>query len=147
MDIKTIMTHARFWRNVKIVPYANSNQCWEWQASKLPNGYGIASIGNGDTMLAHRYVASMSQDITDNVVMHSCDNPACVRPDHLVVGTQKDNMKDMINKGRKNTKVNHTIVRDIRTRTLTRKEYAAKYNISEHTVGDIQRRYVWKHVD
>ena len=146
MDKKTLMAQARFWNNVKIISHSNSNQCWEWQGSKLPNGYGVTTDGVGNTVLAHRYVAGLTGNIHGQVVMHVCDNPACVRPDHLFVGSQADNMQDMLNKQRKTSKANHSIVRDIRTKTLTRAEYATKYNISEYTVGDIQRRTTWKHV-
>lgn len=141
---KNIMSQARFWNNVNIVPQSNSFQCWEWQAAKLPNGYGIASIGNGETMLAHRYVASLSSDITNQIVLHTCDNPLCVRPDHLIVGTQQDNINDMIAKSRKYTKLSIQQVRDIRTKSHTRKEYATKYSISLYTVGEIQRNQTWK---
>ena len=143
MKINDVLTQARFWNNVKVIPDSNSNQCWEWQAATLSNGYGIASIGNGETMLAHRFVASLSEDITDQVVLHRCDNPRCVRPDHLIVGTQKLNIADMYSKRRNNSKVNIEIVRDIRTKTKSRKEYAEQYQISEYTVGQIQRRETW----
>ena len=137
------MTQARFWNKVNVIPQSNSAQCWEWQGGTLPNGYGVASIGQSKTMLAHRFVASLTSDITDKVVIHSCDNPLCVRPDHLIVGSQQDNIDDMFAKGRNSAKVNPVIVKDIRTKFLTRPEYAAKYGISIHTVGEIQRRQTW----
>lgn len=143
MKIADVMVQARFWNNVKVIPQSNTSQCWEWQGAKMPNGYGIASVGSGKTELAHRFVAGLSQDITDKTVLHSCDNPCCVRPDHLTVGSQKDNIDDMIAKGRKNTKLNIHSVRDIRTQQLTRTEYALKYGVSLYTVGEIQRGKTW----
>lgn len=143
MDNTQIMTQARFWNKVKVIPQSNSSQCWEWQGATMPNGYGIASIGNGQTMLAHRYAASLSNNIQGQVVMHSCDNPKCVRPDHLIVGTQKGNIDDMIIKERKHSKLSIINVKDIRSKRLSRVEFAKLYNISEYTVGEIQRKNTW----
>jgi hypothetical protein len=143
MDIKDIETQARFWKKVSVVPQSNSDACWEWKGGTMPNGYGVASIGKSQTMLAHRFAASLTQDITDKTVLHRCDNPLCVRPSHLVVGSQQDNMQDMYEKERSNNKLDAVAVRDIRTKTLSRPEYAKKYNITEGTVGDVQRRYTW----
>lgn len=79
--------------------------CWEWLGGKYPRGYGhVALLGEN---LAHRvsyriYVG----DIPDGLyVLHRCDNPSCVNPDHLFVGDQSDNMKDMEMKGRTNRAV------------------------------------------
>lgn len=141
MNRKDIMSQARFWTHVDVITHSNSSQCWEWKGGKLPNGYGMA---NG--VLAHRFVASQFGDIEGKVVRHICDNPSCVRPDHLEIGTQKENLDDMSNKGRRSSKVNPKIVKDIRTKFLTREEYARKYGISECTVGDIQRYATWKWV-
>lgn len=146
MNNKDIMTQARFWNKVDIVPESNSQACWLWTGGTLPNGYGVASIGESKTMLAHRFAASLSNDITDKVVLHKCDNPLCVRPDHLIVGTQQDNISDMYNKQRQNSKLDIAAVRDIRTKTLTRKQYALKYQISVYTVGEIQRGKTWQYV-
>ena len=146
MDIKQLMTLASFRNNVKIIPYSNSDACWEWQGGSLPNGYGVASIGSSKTELAHRFIAGFLEDVKDKVVLHTCDNPCCVRPDHLRVGTQQDNMRDMFNKDRSNSKLNRTAVLDIRTRILSRPEYAKKYGIAVGTVGDIQRKSTWKHI-
>jgi hypothetical protein len=143
MNVKDIETQARFWNKVKVIPQSNSDACWEWQGGTMPNGYGVASIGESETMLAHRFAASLTQDIKDQTVLHTCDNPLCVRPSHLVVGSQKDNMRDMFDKERSNNKLNAAAVRDIRTKTLSRPEYAAKYGISEYTVGEVQRGKTW----
>jgi hypothetical protein len=147
MDKDTLMTIARFWNKVKIVPESNSDACWEWQGGKLNNrngqNYGIASIGKSKTELAHRFVARLTEDIDNQVVQHRCDNPLCVRPDHLVVGDQKQNMQDMYRKGRANVKLDRVKVLDIRSRMLSRAEYAKKYNVSEYTIGEVQRGTTW----
>lgn len=150
MDKGKLMTIARFWNKVKIVPESNSDACWEWQGGTLNNrsghNYGVASIGHSKTELAHRFVAGLTDNIEGRVVQHTCDNPICVRPDHLIVGDQKDNLLDMYQKGRNNTKLDRVKVLDIRTKSLTREEYAKKYNITVGTVGDVQRGTVWKWV-
>ena len=140
------MTVARFWNKVKVIPESNSDACWEWQGATMPNGYGVASIGKSETQLAHRFSAGLTQDIEGQTVLHVCDNPLCVRPDHLRVGTQQDNINDMISKGRKNTKLNRVAVLDIRSRQLSRPEYALKYGVTVGTIGDVQRRRVWQHI-
>ena len=81
--------------------------CWIWTASKYRNGYGHFTIREGfnkyKSTLAHRLVFRLtypSIDITNKVIRHACDNRSCVNPRHLLVGSQKDNIHDCINKGR-----------------------------------------------
>ncbi len=80
------------------------DQCWEWQGARHRNGYGKIGTGGhtGGTSLAHRVIwAEANGPIPDGmVIMHACDNPPCVNPSHLVIGTQSDNMHDKIRKGR-----------------------------------------------
>ena len=77
--------------------------CIEWQAGTSPKGYGVICIPGGGTALAHRVAYS---EATGNpippgiVVMHSCDNPPCVNPDHLAERTHADNVRDREAKGR-----------------------------------------------
>lgn len=91
--------------------------CWNWQGPKTAKGYGrIAGVvidgvrhtENERAMLAHRVAWLLyrgpippSASAHGTVVMHKCDNPACVNPHHLMLGTQADNVRDMIEKGRK----------------------------------------------
>jgi hypothetical protein len=76
--------------------------CWEWQASTNNIGYGM--IRDGKKMrTAHRVSYEEHNNIripNHLVVMHSCDNPKCINPQHLSLGTRSDNTKDMISKGR-----------------------------------------------
>lgn len=78
--------------------------CWEWVGCKLPSGYGKLTK-NKKTWLAHRYAfTEMCGKIPDGmVVMHKCDNPSCCNPEHLSIGTHKDNQHDSISKGRSYT--------------------------------------------
>lgn len=75
--------------------------CWNWIGSKDYKGYGNFTL-NGQSMRAHRaaYVLFKGPIPEGLVVMHACDNPSCVRPSHLSTGTYKDNMADMVKKGR-----------------------------------------------
>lgn len=88
----------RFWEKVE-----KTEGCWLWTASTR-NGYGqIALGGRGNPVLyAHRVSYEMHHGpIPDGlVVMHTCDVRSCVRPDHLTVGTQAENLADMVAKGR-----------------------------------------------
>lgn len=87
----------RFWAKVN-----KSDDCWEWTACKNSAGYGQIRI-NGKAELAHRVSWELANGpIPDAMyVLHRCDNPSCVRPDHLFLGTSSDNTQDMISKGRR----------------------------------------------
>jgi hypothetical protein len=147
-------TQARFWQHVDVKHHSNSNECWLWTgATNAPPGnsqaYGVAGIGQGKTMLAHRYVAQCKgDDITGKVVTHICDNRLCVRPSHLYTATQQYNMIDMMKKNRKSTtKLTIDAVKDIRSQRISRKEFAILYGVSYCTIGDVQRGNVWTWVD
>lgn len=94
----------RFWSKVK-----KTDGCWEWQASKDKKGYGCFRVG-GRIEYAHRVAYSLANGIellwegydSQSSVRHSCDNPACVNPSHLLLGTHTDNMRDCVSRGRKN---------------------------------------------
>lgn len=148
MNNLELETQARFWQHVDVKNHSNDQNCWLWTGAQNGRGYGIASIGNGKTMLAHRFVALLKGDqlLPDSVVTHICDNPLCVRPSHLHTADQKYNMHDMHAKGRGRIKLTIDIVKDIRTKRISRKDFATLYNISEFTVGDVQRRNVWSWV-
>jgi hypothetical protein len=79
----------------------NTTGCMEWQGSTGSFGYGEAII-DGRHWRVHRAIFNFLVDpVSGNVdVLHRCDNPKCINPDHLFVGTHSDNMKDMVTKGR-----------------------------------------------
>lgn len=89
---------ARFWQFVD-----KSGDCWVWTGARNKAGYGRFGQG-GDTRMVYAHRASYELHYgpvpTGMFVCHTCDNPSCVRPDHLFVGTRGDNMRDAHQKGR-----------------------------------------------
>lgn len=79
----------------------DSNGCWIWQKSKNEKGYGRIQV-KGKMWAAHRLSFTLSKGniLKGMVVCHSCDNPSCINPDHLWLGTMGENMLDMMKKGR-----------------------------------------------
>lgn len=90
----------------------DDNGCWNFNGCKTKDGYGRVKRG-GVNYMAHRYALSvhLGRPIGEGlVVMHSCDNPSCVNPEHLSEGTQADNIRDCIEKGRGNRSgSNHSV--------------------------------------
>lgn len=102
MPRKKIPVEIRFWPQVHI-PKDEPNACWEWTGVKQKAGYGRIWL-NGRFVGAHRvaWMIHHQKEIPDGMlVCHHCDNPSCVRPDHLFLGTVRDNSLDMMSKGRK----------------------------------------------
>lgn len=83
------------------------NGCWEWTGGKNRQGYGQIGIGSrksGGRKTARAHRVSYSEFIGEipdgHDVCHSCDNPSCINPEHLFIGTESDNMRDMYSKNR-----------------------------------------------
>ena len=89
---KLLPINNRFWNNI-----LKKAKCWEWQGLKFPSGYG--RIGQ---KYAHRFSYELYYDKIPKgmCVCHTCDNPSCVNPEHLWIGTRADNNRDRVKKGR-----------------------------------------------
>jgi len=122
--------------------------CWNFTGHKNPRGYGLFSW-KGKQMLAHRFSwLHHKGDIPEgHGVLHHCDNPSCVSPDHLFTGTHADNMADMYKKGRSHDRTANrnaaklTVEETLAIRSDCRRQVdiAADYGISQQTVSDISR--------
>jgi hypothetical protein len=149
----------RFWR---FVDKSDDDSCWNWFGQKI-NGYGRISLGAKSLASdgSHRVSWKMhnKQEIPKGMfVMHSCDNPSCVNPKHLSLGTPKDNSDDMIAKGRKKQVIHigekngksiikPEIVRFIRSSDLSHAELARQLNISNGCVRSVRSKRTWKHIE
>lgn len=163
MSVKRIhgTLEERFWPKVSI---AGADECWEWQAARDDFGYG--RFGRR-SLRAHRMSYAMAHgEIPDGLcVLHRCDNPPCVNPAHLFLGTRQDNAADMnkkrrhwvysgkvvVPRGERHPKTTLTTrqVKAIRRRYAngeTQVALAAKFGVTQQSVSDIVRRRVWTHV-
>lgn len=133
--------------------------CWLWVRSLFSSGY--AQCGhNGKNWRAHRLMWTLTNGaIPDGkIIMHTCDTPRCVNPQHLRIGTLLDNNRDMVAKGRArhprgsehgNAKIDEGDVRSIRERCAAGENQhtiADDYGISNKTVSKISRRERWAHI-
>ena len=124
--------------------------CWLWTAARTKAGYGL--IGKGSRLhYAHRLAWEWHHGKEPGRlrVLHQCDNPACVRPSHLFIGTQGDNVADMLAKGRQASKLSADQVRKIRLLRLVgipRAAVAATFDITTSMVSAITNRRNWAHV-
>lgn len=147
-----------------------TENCWEWTGVKTPEGYGVLSIGGrgrSRNVVASRLSFQLFKgEIPAGLnVCHKCDNRGCVNPEHLFVGTQLDNIRDMIRKGRSNytgalnprkgeahgmSKLTEADVREIRSTykryVVTRPMLAKKFGVSRDIIGSVLCWEIWKHV-
>lgn len=156
--VRSLPAEERFWAYVKKLP--GENACWEWQKFKGPKGYGVFGTGGcGKTELAHRYGYRLQNgDFPEDLqVLHKCDNPSCVRGDHLFVGTHMDNMNDRDSKGRqpRGSRAGAAILTEDQVRGIRfKREYyktplktlAQEYGVAPTTISGITNYRKWKHV-
>jgi hypothetical protein len=153
---KEIMKSATIERfNEGFIPEPNSG-CWLWVRSISRNGNGYGFFKLGEERTAHRSSWIIFRGIipAGKFVLHKCDTPSCVNPDHLFLGSQKDNILDMYKKHREGTsysggrtpieycKSNHLIMKDFYTYPNGKKE-CAKCRIKRHKTSNKNwRKYV-----
>lgn len=132
----------RFWAKVD-----KTGECWLW-TSQLRNGYGLFRF-QGSVISAHRFSYSLVDSLEkSDVICHSCDTPACVRPDHLFKGTHQINMNDMRAKGRGRQALTNDQIADIRSRELTNticRDLAEEFDVSVSLIKGVLdgSRYAW----
>ena len=147
-------TH-RFWAKVE-----KTGTCWIWTAAKNSAGYGVFHPSKHPLIGAHRW--ALSQELgrplaPTEFACHRCDNPACVRPEHLFVGTHEENMADMVAKGRSavgERKVRTAKLRDWQVVAMRNeaasgaplRDLAARYGIAKSGVCSIIRGDRWSHL-
>lgn len=141
----------RFFRRFKV----SSLGCWLWNAHCDKDGYGVLP-GNRENIRAHRFSYLYHYGPIDNgaVICHKCDNPGCVNPDHLFVGTTKENCQDMLSKGRdkivgsrnNKAKLTEDEIIEIRESNISYVILAGYYGVSVSTIKKIKSRTSWRHV-
>lgn len=147
----------RFWERVEI---RGPDECWLWTGRKLRDGYGQI-WSKGKLIRTHRLSWELTKGkIPDGLcVLHNCpggDNPACVNPKHLFLGTQEENIKDMVNKGRQSgaigehngrAKLTVCLVNEIRElfkTGLNKQQLANRFGVSRSQIYSIVTGLEWK---
>jgi DNA-directed RNA polymerase specialized sigma24 family protein len=144
----------RFWIKVEKTPV-----CWLWTAARFENGYGAFRLNNKQRrahIVSYEWLVGPTNGLQ---VCHSCDVKHCVRPEHLFLGTQSDNIIDMFQKGRQRerrgeisnwAKLTEDEVREIRRLYaddgLFQREIADMFDITQGAVSQIVLRKHWSHV-
>lgn len=133
--------------------------CWEYDGCRCRDGYGM--IWNRGTMIgAHRaaYDLCIGDIPIDMKVLHTCDNPACVNPSHLWLGTDQDNANDKVIKGRqgclRGSQLSHAKLNEIQVieikeliaKQYSQREIARMYDVSQGTIAAINQGRLWRHV-
>lgn len=136
---------------------AKESGCWEWTGIRdTKNGYGVINLkGSSSGTRAHRfsYVMHKGEIPAGLIVRHKCDNPCCVNPEHLELGTPADNTGDAVAKARHvhgekmhTAKLTEQDVLDIRGSSLSSKELALKYGVDYTNIWSIRAGKTWKHL-
>lgn len=142
---------VRFWQMV-----SKSTTCWNWTGSTYPHGHGMFNIHWGKSPIrAHRFSWEIHRGRIPSgmCVLHKCDVPACVNPEHLFIGTQLDNVRDMISKkrhafgernGHSKLKIRDILLIRKLWPSLPQYKLAKKFGIDQGHVSNIIRGKAWK---
>ena len=151
-----MLTHKQvslFWSKVDI---GNPDDCWPYTGRTDSWGYGSVRLENKQTA-AHRVAWILTDgDIPKGLlVCHHCDNPPCCNPEHLFLGTNYDNVQDMVKKGRQikgedsiKSKLNEDQVKEIRKLKplFSHSQLGAIFGVSRSAIYHIVKRHTWKHI-
>lgn len=144
------------------VEFEPNSGCWLWSGGINERGYGIIGLGTREMGVAKAHRVSWEQHngpLPDGAnVLHKCDTPACVNPDHLFLGTLADNARDMVRKGRNKmpdnrgeraswSKLTEADVRHIKRRVMSARAYAKRYGVSCGNISNIWLGKSWKSVE
>jgi hypothetical protein len=132
-------TEDRFWEKVAV---STADQCWEWQAGRFqPTGYGCFGF-QGRGWGAHRmaWTLTFGEIPEGDWVLHRCDNKLCCNPGHLFLGTPKDNVQDMIAKGRQNYPRGDEHYLKRHPEKIARGEQRVESSLTDAQVVEIRRR-------
>ena len=153
---------ARLQEKIEIDP---RTACWNWTASLRPTGYGQMRY-LGTTELAHRVAWMLFRGPIPKAnnrygtmnVLHHCDNPKCVNPQHLFIGDQADNVRDAVAKQRwgkrgcqgerhGRSRLKEKDVREIRRSSLSTQQLAVKYKVSKSAIQHVLKGRSWTHLE
>jgi hypothetical protein len=147
----TMNLGERFWSKVNV---SSTEDCWEWTGARLPDGYGAFRF-EGEPHYTHRLVMGLRNG-DPGCALHHCDNPPCVNPAHLFIGTQADNNRDRAAKGRNGdtsgensgvAKLTWPKVDEIRARYaaggIFQRELGAEYGVSDTHISAIVNNLRW----
>lgn len=148
----------RFWAKVR-----EGSGCWEWTGKLTKKGYGTLRPGGRESarVRAHRasWILHYGALPAGACVLHKCDNPPCVRPSHLFLGSHKDNVADCVRKGRrappirgssnKSAKLKESDIPQIRallSQGVRQRDTGRLYGVSQATILHINQGKAWAHV-
>jgi len=159
MSTPEIYTEADIERFHKYFVVGGPDDCWNWTGNHNGKMNRASFSFDGHMMLAARFAFYIATGIWPGewMVCHTCDNALCVNPKHLWLGTQKENMRDMVVKGRAaqgaangSAKLTEDDVREIRSKyhtgKWTQKQLAEEYSTNQVHIGEIVNRKNWRHI-
>lgn len=156
LNVDDLSVKDRFWKNVRM---GDEDECWEW-TSTMSHGYGKMRV-QGQQARAHRisYKLANDRNIVGQLVLHHCDNPICVNPNHLYLGSQQDNLADAIDRDRINpptgedhpsAKLTEAEVAEIKRCLASgevQRDIAKEYGVREMQISRIKHEKNWSWVD
>ena len=146
------------WENSEQLPWTG---CWIWMKGVNAGDRGgyARTVIKGKTTFVSRLILGIHRSSVEMVAMHTCDQPLCVNPDHLHIGSRSDNTQDMLEKGRSNRAKGEqsgaavltekqvlAIRKEYEVGNVTQVELGDKYGVTQDSISDITRRKSWKHI-